>query len=71
MYRLGQTKNVFVHRFLVENTIEAKLVEIQKQKKLLSDNLLIAPCLSKDDKNLGEKNKKKFEELVKQLWNLL
>lgn len=36
-YRIGQTKNVLVYQLLMKNTIEAKIYEMQKRKKEMSD----------------------------------
>ena len=36
-YRIGQTKNVLVYQLLMKNTIEAKIYEMQKHKKEMSD----------------------------------
>ena len=35
--RIGQTKNVFVHRLITQNTFEEKIDEMLKQKQSLSD----------------------------------
>lgn len=36
-FRIGQTKNVFVHRLITQNTFEEKIDEMLKQKQSLSD----------------------------------
>jgi SNF2 family DNA or RNA helicase len=60
---MGQTKQVFIHRFLVENTIEERLVKIQEHKKNLANNIL---C-----KNLEEIDQKSLKNMINELWNLL
>ncbi|MDG9666542.1 DEAD/DEAH box helicase [Hahella sp. CR1] len=39
-YRIGQDKPVFVYKLITEGTVEEKIVELQKQKQALADNLL-------------------------------
>lgn len=34
-HRIGQTKEVFVHRLLIENTVEDRIVELQEKKREL------------------------------------
>lgn len=40
VYRVGQKKPVFVYHFLVQNTIEEKIRELQRLKNELSDNVM-------------------------------
>ncbi|UKB85938.1 DEAD/DEAH box helicase [Chryseobacterium sp. MEBOG06] len=39
-YRIGQTKNVIAVRMICSNTVEEKILILQKKKKLLAQNLL-------------------------------
>ncbi len=38
-YRIGQKKAVFVYKLIVENTIEQKILELQKKKQQLQDGI--------------------------------
>jgi len=39
-YRIGQDKKVFVYRFIIEGSVEEKIIELQEKKKLLSESVL-------------------------------
>jgi len=39
-HRIGQTNNVMVTRFITKNTIEEKIIQLQKKKKDLSDEII-------------------------------
>jgi SNF2 family DNA or RNA helicase len=36
-HRIGQTKNVFVYRYITSNSIEEKIVRLQEKKSRLAD----------------------------------
>ncbi|PIL31733.1 hypothetical protein GSI_06437 [Ganoderma sinense ZZ0214-1] len=48
IHRLGQTRPVTTVKLIIENTIEARLLEVQKKKTELA-NLTLGPPLSKSD----------------------
>ena len=39
-YRIGQTKNVFVHKLIIKDSIEEKIQILQEQKKNLADTFI-------------------------------
>lgn len=39
-YRIGQTKNVFAYQMICKDSIEEKIIELQQQKRALSDALV-------------------------------
>lgn len=53
VYRIGQDKPVFIYHFLVQDTIEEKIYELQRKKEMLSSNILegmnIPEKISMDD----------------------
>ncbi|MFW7378407.1 MAG: SNF2-related protein [Oligoflexus sp.] len=42
VYRIGQEKQVFAYRLIAKGTVEEKILELQKQKKELSDSVVSA-----------------------------
>jgi len=38
-HRIGQDKKVFVYKLIVENSIESKILELQKRKKLIQEGI--------------------------------
>uniref|UniRef100_A0AAF5HZC9 Helicase C-terminal domain-containing protein n=1 Tax=Strongyloides stercoralis TaxID=6248 RepID=A0AAF5HZC9_STRER len=40
VYRIGQTKNVFIHKFICNNTIEQRVLNLQEKKRNLSNTFL-------------------------------
>ena len=39
-FRIGQNKNVFVHKFVTKGTIEDRINDILESKKSLADNII-------------------------------
>lgn len=39
-HRIGQTKQVFIYKFITRNTVEEKILQLQKRKIKLSDTLI-------------------------------
>ena len=52
-HRIGQLNPVFIHRLVARNTVEDKIVLLQKKKRALADGILsdsdAAADLTKDD----------------------
>jgi SNF2 family DNA or RNA helicase len=53
-HRIGQTQNVMIYRFITRNTVEEKILKLQKKKKQLADELItiedsFVKNLSQDD----------------------
>jgi transcription termination factor 2 len=42
IYRMGQSKNVKIYKFLCSNTIETSIQELQAKKRQLSENFVNA-----------------------------
>ncbi len=58
-YRIGQTRNVMVHRFITENTFEEKINQLLLNKKELA-NLAV----STGEKWIGDMSNKELRDLV-------
>jgi len=53
-YRIGQKKKVFTYKFITRNTVEEKILQLQKRKQKLSESLItteetIIKSLTKED----------------------
>jgi len=57
-YRIGQQKNVMVHRLITKSTFEEKIDQMIKDKKELADL-----AISKGEKWIGEYSNKELREL--------
>lgn len=40
VYRIGQTKEVNIHKFICQNTIEERIMELQEKKLSLASRVL-------------------------------
>nr|XP_045623024.1 transcription termination factor 2-like isoform X1 [Procambarus clarkii] len=49
IYRVGQKKSVIIHRFIIENTIEEKIIQLQQEKLQLADDILSGANQSKQN----------------------
>lgn len=66
-HRIGQKKPVSVHRLLVRNTVEGRIIELQKKKRAMVDI-----ALGTGDNNELRQQREKFGALTKEdVFNLL
>ncbi len=55
-HRIGQTKNVFIYKFITRNSVEEKILHLQKKKRELVENIITTESgllkeISKEDIN--------------------
>lgn len=58
-HRIGQDKTVMVYRFITQGTVEEKILELQKHKRNLADNLI-----SVDDGFIKSLSKEDIEQIL-------
>ncbi|TAF35673.1 MAG: DEAD/DEAH box helicase [Cytophagales bacterium] len=58
-HRIGQQNPVFIYRFISQETIEEKILELQKSKKILSDELILS-----EEGFIKQLNKTDIEKLL-------
>lgn len=54
IYRVGQKKDVYIHRFLCKDTVEEKILQLQKRKLQLAKNVLTGGAMSKSKLSLDD-----------------
>ena len=55
VYRIGQTKDVFVYKLITRNTIEEKIQQLQEKKTFISDSIF---------KDIGDFKKLDIDEII-------
>ena len=40
VHRMGQTKEVYVHRFFCRSSIEERILQLQEKKRSMAENVL-------------------------------
>merc|ERR1712142_920228 len=61
IYRVGQIKEVTIHRFLCEGTVEVRIMDLQKKKLALADGILTGAKKSNANKLTMQDLKSLFE----------
>ena len=60
-FRIGQTRNVWVHKFLTQGTVEERIDRLMAEKQQLADDILAGD----DEINLTELSDDAFLDLVR------
>ena len=68
-HRIGQTKPVYVYRFVVHNSVEERIVELQKRKTSMTNAVLAQGSDNNNNNNYGGGSKE--EQRQKRLTDLL
>ncbi len=61
IYRVGQKKPVFVHKFLCEDTVERRILDLQRKKLDLAEGVLTGARMTNGNKLTFEDLKSLFE----------
>jgi len=64
-YRIGQTRNVMVHRFITQGTFEEKINQLLLNKKELAKKELANLAVSTGEKWIGDMSNGELRDLVK------
>lgn len=62
-YRMGQTRNVLVHRLLCENTVDEKLMDVLEEKQMIFDAFADESVAAMANKEIDEKT---FGDIIKE-----
>ena len=62
-YRMGQTRNVLVHRLLCENTVDEKLMDVLEEKQMIFDAFADESVAANANKEIDEKT---FGDIIKE-----
>ena len=62
-YRMGQTRNVLVHRLLCENTVDEKLMDVLEEKQMIFDVFADESVAAMANKEIDEKT---FGDIIKE-----
>ena len=62
-YRMGQTRNVLVHRLLCENTVDEKLMNVLEEKQMIFDAFADESVAANANKEIDEKT---FGDIIKE-----